>query len=627
MAHAAGFDLYRLLADTTYDWETWVDGEGVARWVNPAVERITGYTVADCLALRDYPLPIAHQDDRALLSRVLADAAHGGSGNDVEFRIVHRAGATRWVAISWQAVRTGDGTRMGYRTSVRDIDDRKRMEQELHEMRRRAEAAAIARAELLANVSHELRSPAHCIAGFAELLLESELSAPQHRQVELIVDQCATMMRQVEDLLELAAIEAGGVRLSNQSFDLHALLSELVEAAQLQATVRGLLLRADTGSISHWVEGDPHRLRQVLRNLLDNALKFTEQGRVSLTVRRELESDRVLFVLEDTGVGMAQHDIARLLEPFQQGDASTTRRQGGAGLGLAICRRLVHAMAGELHIASELARGTRVEVRLSLPVTQPNVEAVSARVPSLSPGHALVVDDSAPARELLRGMLERLGWTASEAASGRSALALATRGEFDAVLLDYQMPDSDGAETSIALRRLFSAHKPERRIPIFLLTANVFVRDQLSAAREAIDAIVQKPLSRHALEELLRTTAPLPPGPLDRAVVLDLVSTLARDGQTMFARLLPRVLERLSQSFAALEQALARRAHDEAARQAHAIAGEAAMIGARVLADAARSLETGLTTHELSAPALERALAQLNSAREQAEAALVELRE
>ena len=592
-SEAPAFDLFRVLADSTYDWETWVDAQGVTRWVNPAVERITGRSASECLSLSDYPLALAHENDRPLLARVLADAARGGSGNDVEFRIVTRHGAVCWVAISWQAVRTPEGASMGYRTSVRDIADRKRMEDELHAMRRRAEAAAIARAELLANVSHELRSPAHCIAGFAELLLEARLPPPQHHQVELIAEQCTSMMHQVEDLLELAALEAGGVRLSRQTFDANQVIARLVETSEPMAHARGLTLVQRDAQGPLWVEGDPHRLHQVLRNLLDNALKFTEAGGVALAVVRS--GERLVFSVEDTGIGMAASDVARLLEPFEQGDASTTRRQGGAGLGLAICSRLVHAMGGALSIESEPGRGTNVHVALPLPsVSAPEALTSPPIIPRpLVPGHALIVDDSRAARELLRDMLIMLGWSASEADSGHAALTLAAQCDFDAVFLDYQMPDSDGAETSIALRRLFAARDGERRVPIFLLTANVFVRDQLSQAREAIDGIVQKPLSKHALEELLRAAAPLPPGPLDRAVLLDLLTNRGRDGKALFQRLLPRVREAIGTGLVALAEA---RTVEDASTAAHAIAGEAALIGARQLAEAARNLENALTT-------------------------------
>jgi PAS domain S-box-containing protein len=607
--------LFRTIAEYTYDWETWVDGAGVPRWINPAVERITGYTVAECLALRGYPLPLAHPGDRALLGGVLEEAARGTSRNDVEFRIVCKDGAVRWVAISFQAVPGPDGTSQGYRTSVRDIDDRKRMEQELHVMRRRAEAAAIARSELLANVSHELRTPAHCIAGFAELLLASDLDPVRRRHVELISDQCTAMLQQVEDLLEVAALEAGGVRLSRESFDLQQLLRLLEESEAPSARARGLALSCELDGAPRWVEGDPHRLRQVLRNLLDNAIKFTERGSVRLVAATE--EGGVRFVVEDTGIGFDPRELERLLAPFEQGDASTTRRRGGSGLGLAICRRLIEAMGGQLEVTSVPGQGTTVQVSLPLPGTEPLAVEADAPRPTHA-GHVLVVDDSGAARELLCGMLSLLGWSASEAESGAAALELAAREEFSAVLLDYQMPDADGAETAVALRRLFAARHPERRVPIFLLTANVFVRDQLSVAREAIDAIVPKPLSREALANLLWASEP-PDERLDERVVADLQTTHGRDGRSMLARLLPQVEAELEEALREL------RAGPDHARAAHAVAGQAALLGAREVAREARALEDDLRQGMVEADELAPRVAMLAAAWREARAVLSRL--
>jgi PAS domain S-box-containing protein len=608
--------LFRTIAEYTYDWETWVDGAGVARWVNPAVERITGYTVAECLELPGYPLPLAHPGDRALLGSVLEEAARGTSRNDVEFRIVRKDGAVRWVAISFQAVKGPTGAADGYRTSVRDIDERKRMEQELHVMRRRAEAAAIARSELLANVSHELRTPAHCIAGFAELLLASELDPVRRRHVELISDQCSAMLRQVEDLLEVAALEAGGVRLSREPFDLQQLLRMLAESEAPGARARGLELSCELDAAPRWVEGDPHRLRQVLRNLIDNALKFTEHGSVRLAAASE-PGERVQFTIADTGIGLDPGELERLMAPFEQGDASATKRRGGSGLGLAICRRLIEAMDGKLEVSSAPGEGTTVRVSLPLP----RVESLAAEGEGPRPsrtGHVLVVDDSGAAREVLCGMLALLGWSASEAESGAAALELAAREEFSAVLLDYQMPDADGAETAVALRRLFAARQPGRRVPIFLLTANVFVRDQLSVAREAIDGIVPKPLSRAALASLLWASEP-PDERLDERVVADLQTTQGRDGRSMLARLLPRVAAELAQALDAL------RSGPDHARAAHAIAGQAALVGARDVAREARALEDDLRLAVIEPDELAPRVDMLAAAWREAHAALSRL--
>mgnify|MGYP005814807039 CR=1 FL=1 len=318
-------ELYRIIAEYTYDWETWVDGEGRPRWINAAVERITGYGVQQCLALPDYPLPLVHPDDRALVATIVRDAEGGGSGNDIEFRIVRKDGSERWVAISWQSLTDAQGAPIGYRSSVRDIDERKRMEQELRDLRTRAESAVIARSELLANVSHELRSPAHCIAGFAELLEAGSLEPTQRRYVELIREQCSAMQRQVDDLLHLAALEAGGLHLERERIELGSLLRSLVDAAGPAAHAKGLELVAELPAEAVWVEADGARVRQILRNLLDNAIKFTERGRVlarmeSTAVERGVRV--VHFEVTDTGIGMNVEEARRVLAPFEQADSS-----------------------------------------------------------------------------------------------------------------------------------------------------------------------------------------------------------------------------------------------------------------------------------------------------------------
>jgi PAS domain S-box-containing protein len=599
-------DLFRLIAEFTYDWETWVDARGKVRWINAAVWRITGYSVAECLAREDYPLFLAQAADRPVLARVLADAGDGGSGNDVEFRVVHKDGEPRWVAISWQMVRSSNGQSLGYRTSVRDIHQRKQMEDELHAIRRRAEALAQARSELLANVSHELRSPAHHIAGFAQLLAEESLSPRQHRYAKLITEQAHSMLRQVEDLLSLTALEAGGVELAREPVDLVALCEGLVEGSAPEAAARGLSLSAAISVRERWREGDAQRIGQILRNLVDNALKFTERGTVELRVSEACQggSQGVLFEVVDTGPGMDPAQLESLLLPFHQGDASSRRRHGGVGLGLAIVERLVRAMQGELTIESQPGLGTTARVALPLALLPIGSETVPARRLG-SGGVALVIDDSAVARELLCELLQGLGLVALEAASPEQARALVEERRIDVVFLDYQMPGSDGAEVALSLRRALVAREPTRHVPIYILTANVFVRDQLRGARGSIDGILTKPLSRAALSEVIQGlevgqgAVHLEPAAeasvlLDMRVVDDLRSTGSPGAPPLLHRLLPRVEDDMRSTLLHAAENLATQAWDALGRDAHAAAGHAAIVGALRARDLARSLELSL---------------------------------
>lgn len=631
-------DLFRAIAEFTYDWESWVDERGATRWINAAVLRITGYSVDECLLLPDYPLPLAHEADRALLEEALRDAARGGSGNDVEFRIVHKLGDARWVAISWQAVRSSQGQPIGYRTSVRDIDQRKRAEEELLATRRRAEALAQARTELLANVSHELRSPAHCIAGFAELLLQDALPGPQRRYVELIADQCQSMLRQVEDLLSLSALEAGGVELARAPVDLVALGESLIAGGAEDARQRGLTLRSELRLTERWLLGDALRIKQILRNLLDNALKFTERGGVTLTLAEEGGLPRWLtLTVSDTGQGMEPDQIATLLLPFRQADASSSRKRGGVGLGLAIVDRLVRAMHGELSLTSKKGEGTTVRVRLPfVPASAPLMESPKVARSELT-GNALVVDDSPVARELLCEMLRTSGFSCEQAGSASSALRAIQARHFDVIFLDYQMPDSDGADAARALRGALANTAHPRPVRIYILSANVFANEQLCGARALVDGVLTKPLSRAALHAVLTGGSPVEPREegvalgtewalLDDALVRELAETRARDGQTLLQKLLPKVERDIR---AVLSDARAQLVlHDlpQLRRLCHSAAGHAALIGAKRARALASALEDRLDGEDLpKAETIEQWLTSYERACEQALAALAPL--
>jgi PAS domain S-box-containing protein len=591
-------ELFRAIAEYTYDWETWVDAQGVTRWINAAVSRITGYAVEECLALPDYPLALACPVDRGILANVLADARAGGSGNDVEFRVCTKQGGERWVAISWQTVRSARGIALGYRTSVRDIDERKRMEAELHRIRREAESLAQARSELLANVSHELRSPAHCIAGFADLLLQDALEPKQRHYVEVIGEQCRSMQRQVEDLLSLTALEAGGVELAHETVDLAALAQGLVEVKTPGAEAAGVLLSADVQVSPRFVEADGLRLQQIFRNLIDNALKFTERGSITLRITGQEHDTHPTLLCEviDTGSGMDQSQVEVMLLPFRQGDASSRKRHSGVGLGLAIVQRLVSAMGGALSVSSERGVGTCVSVRLPwVPVQKEALEPVRSQ-PAIRSGHALVVDDSAHARELLSGLLGSCGFSSSEAASAEEAKRLAAKQRFDVMFIDYQMPECDGAETALILRRTLAAEEPMRHVPIFIVTANVFAHEQLRHARAYVDGVLPKPLSRGALRAVLGqlpSDAPLASGVevLREQVVHDLEAVRHKSGKNLLQHLLPHVVSDLDTTRVRAHDAL--RGHDVEAlgRTAHELAGHAGLLGAEEARQLALRLE------------------------------------
>src|SRR5688572_1688923 len=332
---------FRALADFTYDWESWLDETGRVRWVNPAITRLTGYSVDEALAMHDYPLPLVVPEDRPVILAVLERARQGLTGNHVEFRVLQKDGSERWTAISWQPLWTETGEALGVRTSVRDIDQHKKLESALETALRRAEAANRAKVEFLANVSHELRTPLISILGYAELLRAGSQDPKQKRFLATIASQGRQLERLVSDLLDFSTLGAGSLPLRPSTVRADEVLRETVRAILPRARDKGLDIEANLAP-GPLVSLDAARLTQVVSNLLDNAVKYTETGQITVQSQFEDSSSVLRVVVEDAGPGFPEG--LDPFEPFRQASA----HQGGVGLGLAIAKRLCHAMGGDL---------------------------------------------------------------------------------------------------------------------------------------------------------------------------------------------------------------------------------------------------------------------------------------
>lgn len=582
---------YREIADSTYDWEMWVDGTGKLRWVNPAVERFTGYSVAECSTMSEFPLCVVHPDDRPKMQELFDGALRGTSGNDLEFRVRHRDGSVRWAAISWQPLRVRGFGPPGYRTSVRDIDQRKEFEERLRLAEREAARSAEERTEFLASLSHELRSPLHCIAGFSEMLGRSELDASQRRWVDILGEQSRAVLRLVEDLLQFVAGERNVLTLQHLPFDLVHLASAEVEVARTRCapgvTVR--FVNSLEGEVL--VTGDQDRVRQILANLLTNAMRFTERGFVEVRLENR-DAGRIALIVEDSGIGMSPELLERIREPFVQGAPSSSASRGGVGLGLAIVDRLVRAMGGALSIGSKPGKGTRAEVVLSLPRAPRADDSPQAPETSATenpvPLRVLVVDDLAAARELVVAMLADAGIEARQAASGAEALAAAGELHPDLIFIDYHMPGLDGVDTARMLRA-GGALGPSSTIA--LLTANVLANAAGESPPPGIDRVLTKPMRLSHLRELLdEARARVVSGAelLDLEVLNDLRSMRDEHGRSLLERRGADLLAALREALGELEAA-----HDDAVRShaAHALKGLAASLGAAALARACGEIE------------------------------------
>jgi two-component system sensor histidine kinase/response regulator len=426
-------------------------------WVSENVGRMMGYDHAEALA-PTWWVDHLHPADR---SRVAAERlALLAQGNlTTEYRFQHKDGAYYWVHDSARMQRDATGRPAEVFGVWLDITERKQAEEAIRQARDVAEQAARARSAFVANMSHEIRTPMNAVLGLTELVLDTELTLEQRRQLELVHHSAEGLLTILNDVLDFSKLEGAHVDLESIAFDLPKLLHSVVSLLALRAEKKQLELMADLhADVPSVVRGDPTRLRQVLVNLIGNAIKFTEAGEIVLSARaleRTNGEARVRFAVRDTGIGIARGQRDQIFQEFTQADVSMTRRYGGTGLGLAISRRLVGLMGGELVVVSEVGRGSEFSFALTLPLEA----ALQPPLPlkHVQRGSVLVVDDNETNRGILREVLAEEGIAIQEASGAEPAFAALRAGQaqgrpFDLAIIDAQMPDHDGFELAAWVR-------------------------------------------------------------------------------------------------------------------------------------------------------------------------------
>jgi len=482
--------------------------------VNPAFETINGYAANEVVGRNPRLLSSGLHDAefyRELWETLIATGHWQGE-------IVNRrkSGETYTGLLTINAVHDEAGALTHYVGVTADISERKRYETELLAAKERAEAAVLAKTTFLATMSHELRTPMNGVLGMTELLLRSELNDKQRRQLGIIKNSADTLLTLLNEILDYSKIEAQGVALEVTSYSPQQLIGDIVGLFAPHAEAKSLLLAEEMApDLPALLQGDAIHLRQILTNLVANAVKFTRSGQIVVKVWAEPLSDGVVtlcLTVRDTGIGVPPDKQELIFQAFVQADGSHSRSYGGTGLGLAICRRLASAMQGSLTMVSAPGAGSCFTLRVPQRVgsmAAPTLASPQPALPASPAGEAvagarrriLLVEDNPINQVVTANMLESEGFVVVLAGDGVEALTLLRHETFDAILMDVQMPLMDGLAATRAIRQ--QELETGRHVPIIAITANVFAADRAACMAAGMDDFLAKPVSFADLERVL----------------------------------------------------------------------------------------------------------------------------
>ncbi|MRV73148.1 PAS domain S-box protein [Duganella sp. FT92W] len=575
-------------------------------FVSAAVETLTGYPPEEFVgapAARLYG-DLIHPDDHEHVARGLEEAISRSEPFTIEYRLRHRDGSIRWMWENGSAIFDDKGRVKWLDGVILDISGRRQMEEELRTAKERAEQAAAARAAFLANMSHEIRTPMNSILGFTDVLLQGDLAADQRRHLDTVRNSARSLLRLLNEILDTAKLDKGAVELEESDYNLLALVDELSSTMGANAAAKGLALTVQySDALPHRLRGDELRVRQVLTNLLGNAIKFTGTGHVALTLAQDEQDglDQLHITVADTGIGIPENRLAAIFEPFMQADASMNRRYGGTGLGTTICKQLTELMGGRIWATSVEGQGSEFHVQLPLVYASEQSDAAPESLqplPQLPALRFLAADDVPQNLELLTLLLGKRGHSVVTVGDGAAAVRMAEEGQFDVILMDVQMPFMDGLEATRRIRAA-EAELGRPRVPIIAMTASVLEKDREATSIAGMDGFAPKPVDMPVLvRELARvlgldTGGAVQAGGSGASHVLNLVQGLRRWGEQEqpYYRALHTFVQERMQLGHELSRHAAEERYQDGAALTHQVKGVAANLGLELLATTLDHLE------------------------------------
>lgn len=465
-------------------------------------------------------IALIHPDDRKAFETAYDESLRGDEPQKLAHRIVLSDGEIRHVEHFFQTFPSQSGLPLKTVGLIHDVTASMRAAAKIEEARRRAQEAASARSTFVANMSHEIRTPLNGVIGFTDLLLDTALTEDQRSTLQMIARSSRVLLTLLNDILDFSRIDSGQLTLEAIDFDLQDVLNDVQALFRARASAKNLEFSVDRApGTPNSVVGDPLRLQQILNNLVANAVKFTESGRVHLVASHGTNDHGHPFhrlVVQDTGIGIPKNRLNTIFSAFVQADDSTTRKYGGSGLGLAICKQLATAMGGRIGIESEVDAGTTVWVEIPFPLSRSPARPVgekgrpavrtagphgSGEPPAIRPGCRVLVVEDHPVNQLLaRRLLTAEGLTVDIAINGQEAVERVYTTAYDLVLMDVQMPIMDGNEATSAIRR-----DPKfRGLPIVAMTANAMREERQLSLEAGMNGYLTKPIERSALRDVLR---------------------------------------------------------------------------------------------------------------------------